>query len=180
MRRRCYDTTTHDYENWGGRGIRVCARWLGSFQAFFSDVGNAPTKRHTLDRINNSADYKPGNVRWALSETQNNNRRDNRRFTYRGKTTTLAEHARDAGLSYFTVRRRVEVLKWTVDDALTAPLRVHNESRNVLITINGRTQSVMAWSRETGIGHATLLNRAHKGADAAQFLRPPRHGKPLD
>jgi hypothetical protein len=61
----------------GGRGITVCAQWLGEdgFVNFFQDVGRKPSPELTLDRINVNGNYEPGNVRWADAVTQANNRR---------------------------------------------------------------------------------------------------------
>jgi NUMOD3 motif len=77
MRRRCENPRGAGYENYGGRGIRVCDRWINSFEAFLEDLGERPDGM-TLDRIDNDGDYRPGNVRWAAKDVQNLNRRARR------------------------------------------------------------------------------------------------------
>ena len=83
MKDRCYNPNTECYPEWGGRGIRVCDRWLGSdgFQNFLADVGHKPTNKHSIDRWPNNAtgNYEPGNVRWATWKEQANNRRPHRK-----------------------------------------------------------------------------------------------------
>jgi hypothetical protein len=74
MKNRCYNPNVRQYKNYGGRGIKVCDRWRNSFTAFLEDMGPKPSKKHSLDRINNIGDYEPGNCRWATVKQQNNNR----------------------------------------------------------------------------------------------------------
>jgi len=80
MRSRCYDKNRPRYKRYGGRGIRVCARWFYSFENFANDMGERP-EGCTLDRINNDGIYSPDNCRWADDKTQHENRsmtRDNK------------------------------------------------------------------------------------------------------
>jgi len=74
MKHRCYNRQSKDYPNWGGRGIRVCAEWVISFEAFYADMGPRP-RGTTLDRKNNNGNYNPSNCRWATAVEQNSNRR---------------------------------------------------------------------------------------------------------
>lgn len=99
--------------------IECCARWA-SFDAFLSDMGECP-EGHTLDRINNQRGYEPGNCRWATMADQNANRSSVVMLTHAGACKSVADWARDLGISANTIRMRLR-LGWSAERALTTPV----------------------------------------------------------
>jgi len=120
MLTRCRNPRRQNYPHYGGRGITVCAEWSTSYAAFLQDVGRRPTAHHSLDRIDNTRGYEPGNVRWATAKEQAHNTRRNRQLTARGVTLPLCDWARRLGVDRMTITRRLK-LGWTVEAAVLTP-----------------------------------------------------------
>lgn len=72
---RCANPKSTSYKNYGGRGITVCSSWLESFVSFYSDMGDKPTPKHSIDRIDNDGDYTPDNCKWSTRPEQQRNQR---------------------------------------------------------------------------------------------------------
>ena len=78
MKRRCYNNKYISYANYGGRGIKVCDRWLESFENFLEDMKDTYQEGLSIDRINNDGNYEPSNCKWSTAKEQARNRRDNK------------------------------------------------------------------------------------------------------
>lgn len=97
---RCYNLNDHKYSNYGGRGIEVCDEWRNNFQAFYDwSINNGYKEGLTIDRIDVDGDYEPNNCRWVDQKTQQNNRRNNTRLTYNGKTQTISQWASELSVN---------------------------------------------------------------------------------
>lgn len=94
MIQRCTNSNHKSWDNYGGRGITVCPRWLESFDKFYEDVGKRPGDEFSIDRIDNDLGYFKENVRWATKEEQMNNTRYNVNIHHQGQTKTLTQWAK--------------------------------------------------------------------------------------
>lgn len=130
MKARCYDPDCKGYKNWGGRGIRVCDKWLNNFHAFLKDVGRRPGPEYSLNRKENDGNYESGNVEWATQKEQMHNIRTNVNLTYNGKTQCMAVWAEELGVDRGTLWQRLNK-GWSVEKTLTTPFRVTSRSRKV-------------------------------------------------
>lgn len=97
MRDRCHNPNNKNYHNYGGRGIKVCERW-DDFSNFINDLGEKPSKKHSLDRIVNDGGYEPSNCRWATLEQQANNKRSTVMIKFRGEIKSMAQWEKELGL----------------------------------------------------------------------------------
>lgn len=122
MKHRCHNPTNHKYRDYGGRGIRVCARWRRSFAAFLADMGERPSPTHSLDRIDNDGNYTPKNCRWATRIEQGRNTRRARMLTLDGVTRNAAAWAAALGMHRRTLHARL-ASGWDLRRALTTPIR---------------------------------------------------------
>lgn len=121
MKQRCLNLSAVDYPKYGGRGIKICERWLASFSNFLEDMGPRPL-RHSLDRVNNDGDYEPSNCRWSTHREQNANSRNCRYLEFNGERRLLGHWATELGISDYRLSWRL-AHGWTVERTLTTPTR---------------------------------------------------------
>ncbi len=129
MKNRCYNEHSKCYHRYGGRGIGICDEWRSNFEAFYNwaiQTGydeNAPKGTCTLDRRDNDADYSPDNCRWRTQKQQCNNTAFNLYLEYNGERHTLSEWSQITGIGSSTIESRLMRYKWSVEKALTTPVR---------------------------------------------------------
>lgn len=122
MRRACYDKGNASYDDYGGRGIAVCDRWLNSFENFLADMGPRPSAEHSVDRMKNDLGYSPDNCRWATRSEQARNRRSSKMLEYNGETKTMADWAESFDIPYRLMKTRVRH-GWPMEKIATQPAR---------------------------------------------------------
>lgn len=120
IKQRCYNKNNHGYALYGGRGITMHEAWFNDFSTFLKDMGFAPDKESSIDRINSNGNYEPSNCRWATKVEQSNNTSRNRFFIIDDIRATMAEHARRLGVSRLLVKGRL-TLGWEADEAFKTP-----------------------------------------------------------
>ena len=104
---RCLNPNNAAYHKYGGRGITVCDEWKDNFQAFYDwSMANGSADDLTIDRKDVNGNYEPSNCKWSNMKEQANNRRNNIKITYDGKTKTLAEWANHLDIPYSRIEKR--------------------------------------------------------------------------
>lgn len=158
IKTRCYDKSDHSFPDYGGRGIRVFTPWLLSYKAFLAYMGRRPSPLHSIERIKNDGDYEPGNVRWATHVEQCNNKRSNRFLELNGKRQTVAQWARELGISQSNILARLRN-GWTPERALTTPILPQHR----FIEVNGIRMTLAEAARTTGVPYQMFHRRIQSG-----------------
>ena len=122
MINRCTSPHHQFYHRYGGRGIKVCDKWK-DFAGFYADMGEPPTVKHSIDRIDSNGNYEPGNCRWILQHEQSRNLTTNFNIEYQGKTQPLVSWSEELGISYTVLQSRLRRYGWSVEKAFTTPVK---------------------------------------------------------
>lgn len=123
MKKRCLKPSQPHFDDYGGRGITVCAEWLNCFEDFRDwAFANGYADNLSIDRIDVNGNYCPENCRWVDVQTQMNNTRRNNFITFNGETHTLAEWSRLTGINYMSLKTRLQ-RGWSIEKALTEPIK---------------------------------------------------------
>ena len=119
---RCTNPNHVSYKDYGGRGISVCEEWL-KFENFYRDMGDKPSPKHSIDRIDNNGNYCKENCRWATRKEQANNCRNTVVIRLHDEEHTLSEWSCILGIGKQTLSARIRS-RWPVEAALTTPVGV--------------------------------------------------------
>ena len=123
MKARCYTPSYTRFENWGGRGIKVCDEWH-DFKNFRDwALSNGYNDALSIDRIDNDGDYEPSNCKWSTNKEQTRNARGKRFITIDGETHCLSEWCEIYNIPYHNVERRINECGWDIKKALTTPIK---------------------------------------------------------
>lgn len=106
IKERCYNINAKDYKNYGGRGIKMCDRWLESFENFYADMGNKPTPNHSIDRDDVNGDYCKENCKWATNDEQRRNKRSTVYIYYNNEKIVQADFVKRFNIVLSTFIRK--------------------------------------------------------------------------
>lgn len=163
MRSRCNNKKNAKYPTYGGAGVRVCDRW-NDFRMFIEDMGTRPPGT-TIDRIDGSKGYEPGNCRWATSKQQQRNIKTNVYIKINGVEKTAAEWAEISGLKKETVLQRYRA-NWPRDKILSVRPFTGNRIRKApcsTLTALGQTKTYTEWGKKFGLKANTIRERIRRG-----------------
>jgi hypothetical protein len=133
---RCTNPRCKAWPDYGGRGIKVCERWM-YFWNFVEDMGERPTPNHSLDRFpDNDGNYELHNCRWATRKEQMRNRRNTLFIEIEGDRYTVAELSEKSGLKADTIMIRAKTMS-TLDELLSPEKRVFKEGLKLGGLANG-------------------------------------------
>lgn len=162
MKKRCYNPKCNGYDNYGGRGITVCKRWLIpklGFWNFLQDMGPRTSKNHSLDRIKTNRNYTPKNCKWSSKEEQGRNKRTNVVFFHNGENVCLVELALRYGLDPRVLQGRLRSGKISLKDALAIPAGYRRGIKVKLVSSGVVYESIRSAAEDNGLTYACLKQR---------------------
>lgn len=174
MKARCYDESQKGYENYGGRGITVCAEWIHDYTEFkkwaMSNGYDEKAERgeYTLDRIDVNKGYAPDNCRFINMKEQANNRNNNTIIEFDGKKQTISQWADELGIKLVTLQARYQ-RGWSTEKMLTTA--VHKKNKKYLF--NDEILTLEEISERQGIPLQILKSRMYKGWDINDAVSKP-------
>lgn len=160
---RCTKPHLKVFPSYGGRGIKVCDRWLESFENFLEDMGERPSPVHSLDRVDNNGDYEKSNCRWATKVVQNHNKRHLGNKTNSIKGVSYSERD-DLWIAFITINTQKIVLGYFKNEGDAAKARQEGELK-YLPEVYGETKILN-----------TELQDILQMSDGESIINPVREG----
>lgn len=168
MKQRCFNPNNQKHKSYGGRGITICDEWMNyeNFKIWALATGYA--EHLTLDRIDTDGNYNPWNCRWVNQKVQQNNRRNNRRIIYKGKSYTLAELSDLTGIKSATIALRL-------NEGMTPREAVETELNHdyIFVEMNGEKHYLKKWCEILKLPYKTVHMRIKRGWTPEKALTTP-------
>lgn len=164
MKKRCYLKSSHNYKNYGARGIKVCDEWLDPDTFYKWSMENGYDDNLTLDRIDVNGNYESSNCRWVDVKTQQNNKRNNKYIIYNGVTKTMSEWAKYFDIDYTLLKSRL-LSGWSFEKAI-----VTNNRSLGKFTVDGETNTARYFAKKYNVPVVTVYSRLKKGLNIKESL----------
>ena len=119
IKTRCLNKNYPQYKDYGGRGISICDEWKNSFEKFWEDMVVGYSDDLTIDRIDNNNGYFKENCRWVDSKIQNNIKRNNKKYLFKGESLNLTALSKKYNIKKTTLFMRLNKYNWSIKKALT-------------------------------------------------------------
>lgn len=167
MKDRCLNENVQCYSRYGGRGIKICDKWM-KFENFLEwSKNNGYSDSLSIDRMDNNKDYCPENCRWVDNKTQCRNRRSNIICDYKSEKITLIELSERVGIPYGTLCARYTRGKRGSD--LIASIKPKGNPRTAII--DGKVYTLKQLSEKTGININTIKSRYLSGKRNEELIK---------
>lgn len=173
MLSRCYNPKHTSYKDYGARGIEVCDKWKGSFEAFYEDMGDRPSDQHSIERLDVDGNYEKSNCTWATLDQQKRNKRWTIWVNYYGEDIRLVDLCERLDMPLSRVRSRLyngEPIEMAVDDSLDRR-RVRKTKPKPKIELDGEYKTLEQWCLEYGKKEPTVKNRMKRGMSLEEALK---------
>lgn len=164
MKQRCLNPEKDNYSSYGGRGIKICQRWIDSFDNFVEDMGLRP-QGTTLDRINSSGNYEPSNCRWSTYSEQTINTTATHWIDDNGEKICLAYFAKKYKVHPTTIRYRIKN-GLSLDDLKKQP----DEKLIHEIWFKGECYSQRSIAKEYNLPKTTFRRKIASGMSVVQAI----------
>ncbi len=129
MKDRCLNFNNKYYKHYGGRGIKVCDKWL-KFEGFYEDMRDEYDDNLTIERIDVNGNYCKENCTWIPLNKQSQNRRKHLIVKYKGKSRKVCELAKELDINYHTLYYRLFIYNIPIEIAIN-PYRLHRRIKQI-------------------------------------------------
>lgn len=170
IKQRCYYTKNKYYLYYGGRGIKMCQRWLNGFDNFLNDMGRKPSKKHSIDRIDVNGDYCKENCRWADVREQSRNKRTSSVLEYNGIFKNKIDWAKELKTNTSSINWHLRHGKTfsEIIDYYSETLR--RKKNYIYIKHNGMEKTKKDWAIFFGIRASTLQSKMDRESDFSKVF----------
>jgi hypothetical protein len=170
IKKRCYDKNDSGYKNYGGRGIKIFDEWLADMNSFIAYcINNGFEENLSIDRIDNSKGYFPGNIRFVDSFVQNNNTRSNIILHYHNKKYTLSQFCRKFNIPYKKAWSVYKKYNRNADDFIE---NIFKKKHIYTSSINGEELTLSEISKKYNVDIVNVRSRYKRGKRGFELIKP--------